>query len=217
MSKSNDLFLDYIMPHVPGCVVDIAKHELVNTLIDFCERTLILQRDLDPTTVVENQIDYDLDAPTGYKVCKIMKAWYLNNEISATAPDMVSAPQVYNQTMTDAPVQSGVPGAYVQKDDATFSLYPVPAETVANAITMRAALKPIRSSTTIEDFIFEDYAEVIAKGTLKRLMLHPAKTYSNNDMAVANNVLYEQGVNSARQRATRGYGRSNLQVKLRRL
>ena len=217
MSTSHDLFLDYIMPHVPGCLVDIAKHELRNTIIDFCERTLILQRDIDNISVVKGQIDYDLDPPTGYKVCKIMKAWYLSNELIPTAPDMVAAPQVYNQSMTDAPSQNGIPGGYIQKDNETFSVYPAPAESVANAITMRVALKPTRTSTSIEDFLFEDYAEVIAKGTLKRLMLQPAKTYSNNEMAVANNVMYEQGINSARQRSTRGYVRSSQQVKLRRI
>lgn len=79
---------------------------------------------------------------------------------------------------------------------------------------MRVALKPTRSSSTIEDVIFEDYAEVIGHGAKFRLMSAPNKPYSDIAGAALSRTIFEEGMNTARQRATRGYVRSDLRVKL---
>lgn len=217
MSKPYTAFLDYVMPHVPGCTNEMALHEIKNTVIDFCEKSMILQRDHDPVTILKGQTDYDLEPPTGYLVTKIMKAWYKTKELTPLAPDQVSRPEYYNSGFVGADKGVSDPRNIIQKDERTYTLHPIPMESASNALTMRIALKPSRASTTIDDVIFEDYAEVIGAGAKARLMISPGKPYSNPQGAVALLGLYQSGLNVARQRAVRGYMRTDARVTLRRI
>lgn len=209
-------FLDYVLPHVPGCTNEMALLEIKNTLIDFCEKTLVLQVDQEPVTVISGISDYDLDPPRDRLVVKIMKAWYKGVDLDPTSPDEVNTPSIYNQN-SGALVDRGDPRFYIQKDVRSYSLYPIPKETARLALTMRVALKPTRSASTIDDFIFEEYAETIGHGAIARLALSQGKPYSDLKLAAARNGMYLTGVNVARDRAQKGYVRSSRHVKLRRI
>ena len=214
MSKTYEDFYDEVLPYVPGCTPALAKVAIRNAVIDFCEGSLILQRDHDPVTVLQNTIDYDFEPPTGYLVTKLMKAWYKGVELQPVAPDEVPSVQLYNARYPDAVKSVNDPQVITQKDERTYAIFPFPKETAAAALTMRVALKPTRASTTIEDVIYEDYAEVMGHGAKYRLMSSPNKPYSDGNGAGASRAFFEEGINTARQRATRGYVRSDLRVKL---
>lgn len=215
--KTYEQFLDGVMPYVPGCPVPMAINAIRESVIELCEKTLLLQRDHDPVDVIANTVDYDFDTQSGYRVFKIMRAWYKDVELIPTAPDDITDPALYNQNIPGITLSKDVPRIITQKDDVTFSVLPVPKDTLRSAITMRVALKPTRTSTSIEDFIFEDYAETIYAGARFRLMIVPAKPYTNPDLALANQNIYVGGLNNARQRANRGFVRSNTSVQLRRI
>lgn len=215
--KTYEHFLDGVMPYTPGCPLPMAINAIRETAIELCEKTLLLQRDHDPVDVIANIVDYDFDTPTGYRVFKIMKAWYKDIELVPTAPDDILDPALYNQNIPGVTISKDAPRIITQKDDVTFSVLPVPKDTVRGAITMRVALKPTRTSTSIEDFIFEDYAETVYAGARFRLLVVPAKPYTNPELALAFQNQYVGGMNQARQRSSRGFVRSNTSVQLRRI
>lgn len=217
MSKTYEEFLDYVMPHVPGCTPEMAIQAIRNTAIDFCEKSLILQRDHDPVTVVANVQDYDFEPPTDYLVQKIMRAWYKENELVPFTPDQISDAFAYRRKIDGTTPNKTDPLRIYQKDERTFSLHPWPVETVVEAVTMRVALKPTRASTSIEDAIYEDWLDAIAAGALVRLQMSPAKPYTLPNAAAINQQIYTQKLNEARQRAIRGHVRGNQQIKLRRI
>lgn len=213
--KDLSVFLNDVMPDVPGCTVELATNAIRHSCIDFCEKSLILQRDHDPVTVVAGIVDYDFEPPTGYLVVKIMKAWYKSQPLTPKAPDEINDAEVYNRLFAGANKDGKDPTTILQKDERTFSLYGIPAVTVPNGLTMRVALKPSRSATTVDDVLYEDYVEGIAAGAKYRLMVSPGKPYTNPQLAAAHMDLYRQSTNVARQRAMRGWTRSNLGVTLR--
>lgn len=211
-------FFPYVLPDVVGAPEPLVVHHIRNACIEFCEKSLILTRDHDPITVVANTVDYDLEPPTGYLVVKVQKAWLDNMPLDPIAPDFVREPAVYNRLYATYNAESAsTPRGYLQKEERSISVWPKPDRKYTNGLTMRVALKPTRTSTSIEDVIFEDYAEAIAQGALYRLQLSPNKAYSNAEMAAINKGLFEQGINVARQRASRGHVRSNLSVKMRKI
>lgn len=216
MSTAHTAFLDYVMPEVPGCTNAMALLAIKNTIIDFCEKSLILQQDHDPVTAVADVVDYDFEPPTGYLVLKIMNAWYKGQKLDPYSPDQVETPSVYNQN-SGYLVNRGDPRFYLQKDARTFSLYPIPRETVPLSVTMRIAVKPTRSSTSIDDIIFEEYAEIIGHGAVSRLALSPGKPFSNRQLAADKQSLYIAGLNVARDRAQKGYVRASKHVRMRRI
>lgn len=209
---SYDDFLPYVLPDVPGCPEIAAVLAVRNTAIDFCEKSLVVQADLDPVSLVSNQADYDLEPPTNRLVTKVMKLFYKNSELSPIVADFVPSVTFYNPGSIDADSPSE-PRCWSQKDTTSFTLWPTPKTSQSGAITIRAALKPTRASSSCDTVLFEDYVEYIAAGAKARLMLQPNKAYTNPGLVVTQNQLYMQGVNMARQRASRGHTRANLRVK----
>jgi len=216
VSTAHTEFLDYVLPHVPGCTPEMALLEIKNTIIDFCEKSLILQVDHDPVNAIAGIMDYDLEPPKDYLVTKIMKVWYKGQELDGESPDEIKTPSVYNQN-SGYVVNRGDPRLYLQKDARSFSVYPIPVETAARSLTLRVALKPTRSAQTIDDLIFEEYAEIIGHGAITRLALSPGKPYTEPRLAAARNGLYVAGLNVARDRAQKGYVRQSKHVKMRRI
>lgn len=210
---SYDDFLPYVLPDVPGCAEIVAVQHIRNAVIDFCEKTLIVQVDLDPVTLIAGQADYDLEPPTNRLVTKVISMFYRNRVLSPTSPDEIETATFYNASAINADSASD-PVKWMQKDATTFSVFPIPKDRENNAITIRAAIKPTRSSTSCEDIVFEDYAEYIASSAKARLMMTPNKAYTNPSLVTTHNQFYLQGVNVARQRASRGYTRANLRVKM---
>jgi len=207
-------FYPYVLTEVPGCpeiTVDVA---LRSTLIDFCEKSLVVQRDLDPVSVVKGIIDYDLEPPTGQLVTKLLRVWYKSSELQPAAPDNINNAEVYNRLFSGANVERSDPRMFLQKDDLTFTIYPIPKDTVTNGITARAALKPTRAATVFEDVLFQDYAETIAHGAKYRLLSMASKPWTNGPAANVALAAFNSAVNVARQRASRGHTRADLRVRL---
>lgn len=213
--KAHSVFLDYVMPYVPGATVEMATLELKKCCIEFCEKSLIIQRDHDPVTAIANIGDYDFDSPiTNHLITRVMKMWFKSIEMSPITPDSMSDPTTYNTTYVGAVVTASTPNAYFQKDERTFTIYPRPKDTASNAITMRVALKPSRAALFVEDVLYEDYAEEIGAGAVARLMMSPGKPYSSPTNGAIYQARFIQGINTARQRAVRGYVRSDARVQI---
>lgn len=210
-------FFPYVLPEVPGANELIVQQAVRNACIEFCEKSLVLTRDHDPITVVPGIVDYDLEPPTGYLVVKVQKAWMENNPINPLAPDFVSEAATYNRLFKSYESAPSTPQHYLQKDERSISVWPVPDKKYQNGLTLRVALKPTRASTEIDDVIFEDYAETIAHGALYRLMMSSGKPYSNEKMAAVERGLFDQGVNVARSRMAHGHVRGSLSVQMRRI
>jgi hypothetical protein len=210
-------FLDYVLPETPGCTNEVALLALKNTVIDFCEKSLIHQVDHDPITLAKGIIDYDLEPLKDTLVTKIIKVYYKDQPLNPIAPDDIGDGTFYNRFYQGAQIPEGPPQGYFQKDARTVSVVPFPRETERLALTMRVALKPTRSASQVTDFLFEEYAETIGHGAISRLALSKNKPYYDPGLAGARNVLYTAGINMARQRANKGYTRSVTQVRLRRI
>jgi hypothetical protein len=213
--KTYDTFFPDVLPDVPGCPADVALRAIRHTVIEFCEKSLINQVTQDPITLRANITDYDLDAPTGYRVHKVMKAWFKGVEMQPVAPDDITVPDPYSQTITGYTPSKSPPNSYTQKEFDTVTFLPIPDQVYANAITMRVALVPLRDSTKFDDFLYEQWGEYIACGARARLMLTPAKPYTNQEAAAVNQNRYLMAINDARQRAVRGNVRSDLMVQMR--
>jgi hypothetical protein len=207
-------FYQYVLPDVSGCPEISADIAIRAAVIEFCEKSLVLQRDHDPLQVVAGIIDYDLEPATDNLVTKIMRVWFKDVELIPIAPDNVARAEIYNSAFTGANVSQSDPRFYLQKDARTLTIYPIPKATVSNALTIRVAYKPTRTAKVIDDFLFEDYAETIAHGAKFRLLSMASKPWTNGPAAAAAMALFNSGVNVARQRASRGNSRADVRVTL---
>jgi hypothetical protein len=209
-----DEFLSFVLPDCPGCSDAGALSAINSALIEFCEKSLVLQRDADPINVKADRADYDLDAPTGYLVCKVMKAWFNNRVLTPTGPDDMDDPGIYNPNVN---ANRGVPVNFIQKDERSISLWPIPAIDDDKALTLRLALKPSRLNSSVDDVLFEDWVDVIGAGAKSGLQMTPGKPFSNPAAAMMNANLFRAGINRALMKGYKGHTRADLSVRMRRL
>jgi hypothetical protein len=215
MASTED-FYPWVTAEVLGCPDPVMDLAIKSTIIDFAEKSLVLQQDLDPITTIQNISDYDLEPPSDHLVIKIMKVWFKGQELDPESPDEIKTPSVYNRN-SGYLVNKGDPRFYLQKDLRSISFYPVPSETARQSITIRVALKPTRAAKTFDDIFLEEYGETISHGALSRIYLSPDKTYTSDKHAMAHNSLYMAGLNVARTRAQNGNVRASRHVKMRRI
>jgi hypothetical protein len=214
--KSLDDFLPYVLLDCPGVSDDAALSAVSSAAIEFCEKSLVLQRDHDPVNVVAGRSDYDLDSPiSGCLVCKVMKAWFDNRVLVPTGPDDMDDPTIYNPAISGG--SGSTPTHYIQKEERVISLWRPPQHDGAQLLTLRVALKPSRAAISVDDVLFEDWADVISSGAKASLQIVPGKTFSNPQMGAFNQGAFVAGINRAIVRGNKGHTRTNLSVRMRQL
>lgn len=205
-----------VLPDLPHCPVDIATNAIRNAVIEFCDRSQILQFEATLITPVDGQADYTIPGlPTGTVVARILKAWYDGFEIEPKDGDALN--QMYGDWRG---LTGGTPRfiTMTPPDLTKVTLVPPPANPLAGVIfRIRVALRPTRASTDFDPNVAETYAEDIAHGAKARLMAIPGKPYSNERLAAYHSGAFNAGITKAIARANKGMTRESLSVQFRKL
>jgi hypothetical protein len=183
--KALSLFLPYVAPYVFDCSDPMAEQAVLSACIEFCQRTNFVQNTSSETTVV-GTTDYDVEEPSQQELAKVLAVFYQGNKLKARSSEMVSyAPALRNEAIGEAEIATGTPTEWFNRDPAQpiVTVYPAPDAVLAGGITIRAALKPKRTATSVADTLFDDWAEDIASGAVARLMLTPRMPFTNAALA----------------------------------
>jgi hypothetical protein len=71
-------------------------------------------------------------------------------------------------------------------------------------MTVTAVLKPSRTASGVEDWIYETFADVLVSGTVAQVAMIPGKDWTSPDLAMMHKGLYERAITQARIRDMRG-------------
>jgi hypothetical protein len=203
--RSLDLFMPFIEPHVVGAADPLVRQMLVGTLIDFCEKTQVVERTLDFLDAVAGEAEYEFTATGQQEIVQLKRVWFRGVPLNPVAP-----PHVFAVGAFTAPTVLGDPRA-----GQKIGLYPTPDKTEVGVLVARASIKPRRSATAVEDVLFDDWVDAIAAGTLARLHDTPAQPYTDPVRAKGKQVEYLQAVSEARVQARKSEVAGSLQVRLR--
>lgn len=195
MAISYETLLPEILPMVPGCPDTLIENSIRSAVIELCERAGVYQQELDPVTTVANIYEYDLEAPQGTTVHKIVWVTHLGKDL-----EPISAP-LLEQRLPKWRQENGVPEYFIKQTASTFWLAPVPSATSAASTRLRVILKPTHTSTACDDDVMNDYRDTIVNGTLGRLLRLPSKDWSDLTAASVYTQLFNSGVEMAERRA----------------
>lgn len=202
-------FFDYVMPEVPGIGTDLALMYIRLAAIDFCDKSLVHTVMLDDITLVAGQTTYDIAVPDQTDLAMVVNAWVGTRTITPKQIDEL------NQNSIDWQSESGRPESFTQTTQTSISLYKTPdANNIADALRLRAALRPDIGADGLEDWVANKYVTTIAAGAMARLMSMPKKPWTDLQSAGLKNAMYMQGLNEARIDAKRGFSRGGLRVNL---
>jgi hypothetical protein len=98
-------------------------------------------------------------------------------------------------------------GYHAAHERGSITLYPTPGQN--GTLVTRAVLAPKRTATTLPEFLMSRYMDALISGAKSRLLLMPGVGWSNPQLAVYHENVFNTGVSTARDDAlTDGAGGS---------
>ncbi|UIF90856.1 hypothetical protein [Cupriavidus sp. UYPR2.512] len=180
-----DDFLPDIMADVESCPEFTVRRAVVQAAIKFCEDTQAWMEWLDPILVFDNKAVYELDLPTGADLVMVREVWAPGVELTAKTVPEISRIFAAWQTAT------GAPRFYNMVTWGELRLYPIPLNAGADlALTVRVALKPKATATTIPDAIASRWRRAVLERAKADLMAMPSKAWSSAEQAGYHETLY---------------------------
>lgn len=96
-----------------------------------------------------------------------------------------------------------VPSYYVLEENNVLRLVPTPSNTVANALYVRAAVKPIvGTATTVDDLVVNKFGEMLISGAKAHLFMIPRKPWTDLQLAQYHRANFLAAIPEARAQAT---------------
>lgn len=215
--KALSLWLPFVLPYCYGCTDPLAEQAILSACIDFCNRSLAVQNVSTETTVI-GQPDYDIEQPSQLQLVKVLAVHYGNTRLRAVSLEMIQpANALRGESFGDWDLPQGTPVEWCQRDltQPIVSVYPTPAEVVTGGITIKAALTPTRTATSVPDILFTDYCEDIAAGAIGRLLSMPNQPFSAPAIATSFLARFAAATTSAANTARTGRAAASSRVKSR--
>lgn len=209
MTTSLSAFTSRIAYRVDGCPDITIEQTVLDSCIEFCEKTLILKQTLDSATVTAGTAEVELDTPSSTKLVKILRVWLDETELAAASEDDVGNPLVHVDSITGVAGVSARPRFYVESSPGVLRLFPKPDDTYT--LTVRAAVKPSRSSTAVDEILFENWAAGIVDGALSRLYAMPER-WANPGLAAACTNNFNAAVSAALSELYLGRARGDMRI-----
>jgi hypothetical protein len=191
MAKVWSDFLPLITPHLPTCPSATLRTYLAEVAADFFARTYLWRDNIDAIYLAPNQVEYDLDADA--LVEDVIAVTYGERVLDRTDSRLLP----HNQLG-----EKGEPRMYWVHADNTIRVHPIPEERAQMKVS--AVLKPSRTGTGVEDWIYETWADTIVDGTIAKLAAIPGKDWTDVAMAESRRAKYERSITTARIRDFRG-------------
>lgn len=200
-------FLPRVLVYTPACSEPMLIQALLDTAIDFCEKTAAVRYLAGPEPVPANTASVALCSTNRQlEITMVLRAYLNDEELAPTPADLVRYP---------AP-QTTKPTSY------TYAKQGCDTQVILNAfadedytLTAEVVVKPTRTAESVPEELFEKWVDAIVAGTLARIYMIPGQPFSAPDAGAYQQARYARMVHNARIDASHGRLRGSLTVKLR--
>lgn len=188
---------DYVLPEVPGCEPPLALQHIRLAAIDLYARARLRELDLSGMSTVASIASYTLaGVPTDYVFHEMTRVSVDGESIGPIKPGDRDRLYPEWETTTDQPAW------YYLEDDDTLTLFPTPDGVYA--VRARASIKPSPTAAGIDDWVFNQFFQVIAHGALATLLAVPKKPWTDPGTAQYYANLFARGVAGATEKVSSG-------------
>lgn len=201
-----DAFYNYVFPMVQGCPVSMVEQAIKSACIEFCEKTGIWKQDSTLNSVYAGMSQYSFAPPSGAKVVAPYR-------IEIAVPNTLNKQELTATSLEDLEsfrpnwrtIESEVPDSYLLITDDTVRLIGIPTQDIPNSLLAGVMLKPTREATACPNFIYEDWAEVIAAGALARLHANKNKVWAITELVQYYQHMFKDGITRAKSKAAKSW------------
>ena len=182
-----------IAPAVPLCPNQVIKEAIVNTCRDFCQKTQLWDNNaLTAIDVEDGTSDYALTSALG----DITGTDAVELDGTPISPTTVEELDRFNplwrQTVTERS------SWYIFSMADSIKLVYEPDDDITGGLETWVSLKPLKTATTVQDFLYRDYEEAIEFGAKGEILLIPGMPWSNLELGAYFTNKYEGARDTAK-------------------
>lgn len=200
-----------ILPHVPNCPTPAVDQAVMDTAIEFADKTQI-EFDIEaPIVLVNDQAEYSIVEAVGLRVSLVRHVYAPLWELDPVTPS-----QLQDRLRDWQSATSSDPVAYkAWPDPNVLTVYPTPRNVTGQTLRVIASWKPARNAAAFADRLGEDYMDPLVAGALARLMRMPDQKWTNFQLAGLHQTTFNDGVVEARADAIHAKAAGSLRVRPR--
>jgi len=197
-------FLPEVLPSVIGCPVPLAVNAVRNSVIEFLTESTILDQRIE-IALVPGEPTYPVDAATGTSPTLFLRG-YLDEPGRIVQP---TSPTEMDALLGNWRSEQGAPRrAFLASSSLT--VYPVPVD--AGTLYADFAYTVDRTASQVADEMVDTWAEAIAAGALRRLLIVPGTPWANPEMAAFFGAQFNTAIDKAKIDKLRGATVGSLRV-----
>lgn len=207
MPKPLSDFLPQVLTHVPGCIDLLAKNAVLEAAIEFCERTKVNDEALAAIDVLADTGTYNLTAPASTEIVEILSVKHDGESLDPTSRAALDADRPDWETDTDTPL-----AYFSDPGRTTVTLGPTPDADLVGGLVVRAAVRPARTATTIDDFLYNQHLQAIAHGALARLFAMAKKEWTSAAKSKEHRDAFDLQISNATVKRAKGHVNAPLRT-----
>lgn len=199
--------LDEVLPNLAADPSDpVTENAIKRAVIEFCEKSWIWQYLPDNLDVTAGEAAIDLEPLPGSDIAAVMAAALDGNPLDAKSLDWLNAnvPRWRTDRTT--------PRYYTQVDTEQLILAGVPDASSTGGLALTLALQPSHNATGFPKWIFNQHVYALADGAMAKLMLMPAKPWTDVVNGQDRRAKFDAAIANARAAVVAGLGRAALRV-----
>lgn len=200
-------FIPHILPEVFQCPSVTITDAVKQAAIEFCTKSHLWVNTSEATTITEDENVYKFTPPTGAKVITVSVAFISGERVYSKTVEWLDRCVPGWRTLTEA-----VPRYYFMKEEGNIQLVGTPSVTTDDALTLDAILKPSQDATSVPEFLFEDWVEILSAGALARLQSIPGRVWTDSVRAAQKQKQFRRGINAAKARRWSGGTEGGLSI-----
>jgi hypothetical protein len=209
-----------VAPDIAGVPMPAVQNAVRNATIEFCKVTLLWTYTLTRITVAANTQSYTLTIPEAqygeiistddvkYKQDGLDDDQFVTlDPISENQEDLHSSGSWKFTTST-------TPSGYWLDKDKTLYLYRTPTVASTSGLLVTVNLRPTRSTTVVQAFIYNDHYETIGNGAKADLFARKAMPWYDPNLAMAHRTLFQNAINDAKFTKVTGYTKRQSRARM---
>lgn len=209
MATLRDFYI-HIAPSVQGCPVGLINNAIRSAAIEFCEKTNMWKYAFPLQDITALDYEYSFTPPTDAMISKPSYVEVSGYQVMPTNEEDLDNLQYLWRDAT-----SKQPQLYYMDYNNNLLLVPTPSETIDDGLYMEAVLKPTMTSTTLPDWMFDNWSEIIAHGALMRLHAMPGKVWADTQTVAMHRAKFRDGITRAKSRTMKSFSKQGKTVQPR--
>ena len=199
MATNISTWREYVSPNAEGAGDTAIDKYVVLTLREFCDKTRIWKDVLTAINIVSGTAGYALTHATA-DICEVTHARVNGDDITATNEEYLDEldPEWRDET-------AAYPDHYYVKPDSKYIyLVYTPSLSITSGLLVYVTLKPTIAGTSTQDFLFNEWQEVITAGALSKILRRSGNRKETIPMADYFDRQYRAGIDRAKIVAVKG-------------